>query len=171
MQRIARLHLPHRDRARSRGFTLVELLIAVLVLGVLLAVALPSFNSSLRKGRRADAFASLTAVQQAQERWRSLHPAYAADTDLTVATPTGLGLASTTGSGAYGISITSFEPPDNAIGYVVTAAASSSGSQAADLACANMAVRVRSGNIQYGGSAGDIDWSLSNPDPNRCWAR
>jgi type IV pilus assembly protein PilE len=167
MQRIARFQLPLRDRARSKGFTLVELLIAVLVLGVLLAVALPSFNSSLRKGRRSDAFAALTAVQQAQERWRSLHPAYAADTDLTVPRPTGLGLASTTTSLAYGISISS----DNAIGYVVTAAASSSGPQAGDVACATMAVRVQSGNIQYGGAAGDIDWSLNNPDPNRCWAR
>jgi type IV pilus assembly protein PilE len=171
MQRIARFHRPLHDQARSRGFTLVEVLIAVIVLGVLLAVALPSFNSSMRKSRRADAFAALTAVQQAQERWRSLHPAYAADTDLTVAGPTGLGLASATASGAYGISITSLDAPDNAIGYVVTAAASSTGVQAGDVVCATMAVRVRSGNIQYGGSSGDIDWSLGNPDPNRCWAR
>ncbi len=155
----------------SPGFTLVELLAAVVVLGVLLAVALPSFNNSLRKSRRSDAVSALTAVQQAQERWRSLHPAYAADSDLSVAAPTGLGLSSTTSSGAYGIAITSFDPPDNAIGYIVTAATSSTGPQSGDAACANMGVKVRSGNIQYGAAAAAIDWSATDPDPNRCWNR
>jgi type IV pilus assembly protein PilE len=155
---------------RDRGFTLVELMIAVVVAGVLLAVALPSFTGSLRKSRRSDAFSALTAVQQAQERWRSLHGTYAANSDLTVATtatPPGLGLAASTASGNYGIAIS--DPSAN--GYTVIATATSTGSQSSDAGCATMAVLVSSGDIKYGGSSGSIDWTATNPDPNRCWNR
>jgi type IV pilus assembly protein PilE len=165
MQRIA-CHRP----ADSRGFTLVEVLAALVILGVLLGVALPSFTGSLRKSRRSDAVAALTAVQQAQERWRSVHGAYAADGDLAVATsatPPGLGLSASTPSGNYGIAISG----DDAIGYTVTASATSTGSQSGDSACAHMGVRVSRGDIKYAGASGDIDWTASDPDPNRCWNR
>jgi type IV pilus assembly protein PilE len=137
---------------------------------VLLGVALPTFTGSLRKSRRSDAVSALTAVQQAQERWRSVHPAYASNSDLTVATsavPPGLGLSASTASGNYGIAISGNDP----IGYTVTASVSSTGSQAGDTACASMGVRVSGGDIQYAGASGDIDWAASNPDPNRCWNR
>lgn len=165
MQQLS-IHPPARDR----GFTLVELMIAVVVAGVLLAVALPSFTGSLRKSRRSDAYSALTAVQQAQERWRSLHGTYAADSDLTVATtatPPGLGLSASTPSGNYGIAISN----PSATGYTVMATATSTGSQASDTACAKMGVLVNSGDIKYGGSSGTIDWTATNPDPNRCWNR
>jgi type IV pilus assembly protein PilE len=154
----------------SRGFTLVEVLAALVVLGVLLSVALPTFTGSLRKSRRSDAVAALSAVQQAQERWRSVHPAYASNSDLTVAASAsqpGLGLSASTASGHYGIAISDNDP----IGYTVTASVTSTGAQAGDSACASMGVRVSGGNIKYAGAAGDIDWAASNPDPNRCWNR
>jgi type IV pilus assembly protein PilE len=153
--------------ADSRGFTLIEILAALVILGVLLGVALPSFTGSLRKSRRSDAVSALTAVQQAQERWRSVHEAYAADSTLAVATPLGLGLSASTPSGNYGVAISG----NDAIGYTVTASVTSTGSQAGDSACAQMGVRVTGGDIKYGGASGDIDWAASNPDPNRCWNR
>jgi type IV pilus assembly protein PilE len=68
----------YRPGGRSgRGFTLVELLIAVIVAGVLAAIALPSFMSQIRASRRADAIATLSLIQQAQERWRANCPCYA----------------------------------------------------------------------------------------------
>ncbi len=42
-------------RQTQRGFTLIELMIVVLVLGILTAIAYPSYTSHLRKSRRAEA--------------------------------------------------------------------------------------------------------------------
>jgi type IV pilus assembly protein PilE len=55
--------------ARSRGFTLIEILVVVAVIGVLSAIAYPSYMDSVRKGRRAEARAALMAEMQQQERY------------------------------------------------------------------------------------------------------
>ena len=59
-----------------RGFSLIELMIAIAVVGLLTAVAWPSFMESVRKSRRSEALAAMAAIQQAQERWRASHPSY-----------------------------------------------------------------------------------------------
>jgi type IV pilus assembly protein PilE len=149
-----------------RGFTLIEMLIALVVVGILAAIALPSFNSSIRKSRRADAFAALSALQQAQERWRSNQGSYASNAQLTLAptaTPPGLGLSATSGSGYYGIAISSAD----ATGYIATATATTGTSQADDAGCQVLAVRMQGGNASSGGGTSSVDWA----DPNHCWAR
>jgi type IV pilus assembly protein PilE len=67
----------HADSClRAREASLIELMIAVAVAGILLAVALPAYQDSTRKGRRGDAFAAIAALQQSQERWRANSPEY-----------------------------------------------------------------------------------------------
>jgi type IV pilus assembly protein PilE len=151
---------------RQRGFTIIELMIAMVVLGILLAVALPNFQSTMRKSRRTEAFAALSNIQQAQERHRSTQTAY---TDLiTAAPPTGLALPATTSSGYYGLVITLVGGGTTT--YVATATAVAGTSQAADGPCSVLAVRIEGGNIRYG-SGTPPDWTAANPDPLRCWAR
>lgn len=58
-----------RGGIRRRGFTLVELMIAVAVVALLSAVALPSYQSSVRKARRSDARAALATTAQLMERF------------------------------------------------------------------------------------------------------
>lgn len=150
--------------ARSRGFTLVEVLITLVVVALLAVVALPAFKDSIRKSRRSEAFAALSAVQQAQERWRSTRPAYASElTALPTDDPPGLGLPDHTPTNYYGIALSGA----GATGYVATATGSTGTSQAEDGQCVVLGVRVAGGNISYGSGASTIDWT----DPNRCWAR
>lgn len=68
------------------GFTLIELMIAVAIVGILAAIALPSYKDSVRKSRRADAKAALLGLANAMERHFTETNSYcdAANTDGTV---------------------------------------------------------------------------------------
>jgi type IV pilus assembly protein PilE len=148
-------------RAAS-GFTLIELMIAVAVLGVLAALALPSFVDSIRKGRRSEAVAALAQVQQAQERWRANNATYT--TALAASAPNGLGIDTTKPDRLYNLSI----DDASATGYTASATAVTGTSQANDTNCSTMRVRLKGGNLQYGGGTGSSD---PLTDPNRCWSR
>jgi type IV pilus assembly protein PilE len=52
----------------SRGFTLIELMVAVAIVGILSAVAYPSYTDYVRRGRVADALAQLGQYQLAMEQ-------------------------------------------------------------------------------------------------------
>ena len=66
-------------KRRPAGFTLIEVLIVVVIVGILLSVALPGYQESMRKGRRADAKAALMDVANKQERLMLDRSRYTAD--------------------------------------------------------------------------------------------
>jgi type IV pilus assembly protein PilE len=74
--------IDNSGRVRTAGFTLIELMVVVLVVALLAAIAVPTFQDQLRRGRRAEAMNGLEALAQSQERWRANNPVYASAGDL-----------------------------------------------------------------------------------------
>lgn len=140
-----------RQIRRSRGVTLIELMLVIVVMAILAAIALPSYQQYVLKGRRAEAIAALNAIQQAQERYRANSPSYAA-------TLSELAQGATSPSGYYGLSLSAV----TASGYTITAKAR--GQQAKDKDCDALVLRLERGNVFNRASDAQGEDSSS-----RCW--
>lgn len=151
---------PSQGTAATRGFSLIELMVAVAIVAVIAAVAYPSYQNSIRKGKRAEAMTAISLVQQAQERWRSNNPAYS----------TNLANLGITEPALYGLTISAPDtssPASLNTGYVVVA--EGRGSQADDTQCRRMSVRLVNGNVGYAScdSCSTFTYATTNP----CFSR
>ena len=70
-------HTPFTGPRKVRGSTLIELMIAVVVISILAAIALPAYNDYVTRSRRSDGRAALSDLATAQETFRSKCPGYA----------------------------------------------------------------------------------------------
>lgn len=161
---------PYRRRKGARGLTLIELMVAIVIAGILAAIAVPAYLDSVRRARRADAITALQQAMLLQERFRANSPVYATHLLVNGTTLTGVGTASDSGAAA------SYQTPGGryvltlsdatATGYVLQAQAQ--GPQAADAPCQVLQTEVAGGQIVQasGSSAGLGNDAAAN---RRCW--
>lgn len=73
--------------AKTKGFTLIELMIVVAVIGILASIALPAYQDYIKLSRRAEAAAGIMDFVQDLERWRINNATYAGCASSACAAP------------------------------------------------------------------------------------
>ena len=70
-------------RRSNRGFTLIEIMIVIAIIGIVITIGYPSLTEYMKKGRRADAAGLLTEQAQILERFYSKSNLYTGATGLS----------------------------------------------------------------------------------------
>lgn len=59
----------HESLTTNHGFSILEIIVAIVMIGIMLAVALPKYNRVVEKSRQSEAFTNLAAIRGAQARY------------------------------------------------------------------------------------------------------
>ena len=155
-------------RARDRGFTLVELIVAMVILATLAAIAIPSYNQYVLKSHRTEAKSALLDAASLEERYFSTGNLYTNDP-----TKLGYGVAATpvtVGTGYYVLSTIAVLPPvaptalipgGTPATFTITAIPAPGSMQVNDTACA--VFTINSAGQQTALNSGGVDNTAN------CW--
>jgi len=126
---------------KQQGFTLIEMMIVVAIVGILAAIAFPSYRDYVERAGRADGKAKLMEIMQAQERFYSQNQTYTANLG---AGGLGYGVAANAAvasdEGRYNIPAAAC---GGAIASCVALTADAVGQQASDTKCGDLTLDSR----------------------------
>ncbi len=109
-----------------KGFTLIELMVVIAVIGILAAIAWPNYQDYLIKSRRAQAQSDMLKIQLGLEKWRANNSTY-------TATLSDIGF--TDSNDYYNYAVTGALVSDPPTGSVYVIRATAQGAQTADSGC------------------------------------
>ena len=136
---------------RSAGFTLIELMITVAIVGILAAVAFPSYASFVARARRADARTQLVQVAQFMQRFYAANDNYATDrSGNAIQVPAQLQVSPADGGAVYNLSVTTATATAYEIRMVPVALGPMSGDKCGTFTLTSTGVR----GVLVGGVAG-----------------
>ncbi len=123
---------------KQKAFTLIELMVTVAIVGILASIAIPSYQSSVMKSRRADAQGELLGFANTMERYFTEHSTY-------------VGAPANAGTAYYDLTV-STNPAVTASTYTLNA--TPKGTQAGDK-CGTLTL-THTGNKGFTGTGGSI---------------
>jgi len=125
-------------KTRQRGMTLIELVVVIMIVGILAAVAIPSYRSYVLRSQRSDAKDALLVIATAQEKHYLQCNSYA--TGIAAATDCVAGDLQGTADSKNGWYSITLPMAGDATAFSVTITADAGDSQAQDLECQSFTV-------------------------------
>ncbi len=127
------------EKLKIGGFSLLELLVALAIIGILVGVAYPSYQDSLIKSRRSDAMITLMDLAARQEKFYIQRSTYTLD----ISTAAGLNFGKTTSNEDYYTLSVTAGPSGINNSFVITATPASGKSQVNDTDCFSFSIDSR----------------------------
>ena len=133
-------------KAKPAGFTLIELMIAVAIVGILATIAATSYQRQVMQSHRTDARTALLDLAGREEKLFSTTNQYSAIPSVvgygTATTAVSFPVGSSNGNNYYNVLITTPDPaqPGNLNSYTITATPIPGSQQAADTTCTSLTV-------------------------------